>query len=143
MKKLSESELLGLLETRRVDLESELRRTEEAMNSLRGQTGNEPNKTKTEKREKIFSKALPIELNIPRKYDLNHTWDSKVLFVLTLKGAAFKEDVVEEICKLERNADPVKITNLVGVKLSTLLKQGHIQSMKEGRKFKYYASPIS
>jgi hypothetical protein len=50
---------------------------------------------------------------------------------------AFKEDIVKEISTLEPVQNSDKLTNLIGVKLSALLKQDIIKAKREGKKFKY------
>ena len=122
---ISEKELLELLEGRIMALKSKLKRAEEALIAFKGKsiTGN------TEKGNK---KVEP-----PSLYDISYKWDKKLLFVLSKKGAAYKDDIVKEISRLEPKANLDKLINLIGVKLSALLKQGIIKAEREGRRFKY------
>jgi hypothetical protein len=123
---VSEKDVLELLESRVITLKSELKRAEEALTALQGKPASGNAKR---------SEPPPV-------YDIHYKWDKKILYVLSKTGPAYKEDIVKEVSKLESKPDSDKLINLIGVKLSTLLKQGVINARREGRKFKYQLNNI-
>jgi hypothetical protein len=142
MRKVSEKDVLELLESRVISLKSELKRAEDALIALKGSTnGHVKNDIDRESKRNIIPRTNGTSnfnrSELPLVYDSNHKWDKKILFVLAKAQTAFKEDIVKEISTLEPVQNSDKLTNLIGVKLSALLKQDIIKAKREGKKFKY------
>jgi hypothetical protein len=131
MKKIiSEKEIVEMLESRLVNLKAEVSRTEEALSILKRKESviDSPNQV---------IKSAAAKIKVPTSYDHAGKWDHKILYALSKTGAAYKEDIIAQLKKLDPSQDMDKLAGTVAVKLSHLLKAQVISASRNGRKLKY------
>lgn len=75
--------------------------------------------------------------SIPNSYSDNNTWFERCLYVLSILGECFTEDVITEIARFEPNTPQKTIKDAVTNKLSKMAVMGWIDVNKEGNKNKY------
>ncbi|QNL49780.1 soluble adenylyl cyclase-like protein [Olivibacter sp. SDN3] len=78
-----------------------------------------------------------IRLKPEEKFNSHSKLDNKIAFVLTQIGAGFKDDIVEELLKVQPHLDPYKLEKAIAVRLSYLLKIAAIQGRKISRRYEY------
>ncbi|MDB5144802.1 MAG: hypothetical protein JWQ66_3515 [Mucilaginibacter sp.] len=81
---------------------------------------------------------VPLDDIVPRAYDTNLTYSSKILFVLYSEARPMLVDeIVEEIQKLEPEFQQLKLHKSVSHNLSMLAKYSKVKKHPYNRKIKY------
>ncbi|SDS65614.1 hypothetical protein SAMN05216490_1556 [Mucilaginibacter mallensis] len=150
MAKITEQDIVEFLEDKIEQLKKELRKTQIALETLKGI--HEIDEVKLKKKERKIIKSTIAQADKKEKTSrksagkstakakktapIQVSLEDKINTALT-QGAAFREDIVKKILEQELNADAKKVDKAVANKLSALLKDKKIHAVKEGAKYKY------
>ncbi|MXV17696.1 hypothetical protein [Hufsiella ginkgonis] len=78
--------------------------------------------------------ALTVPLDFSDKLKVTE----KVMFALSKTGPACKDDIFKFLHDLKPAADPVKLNNVLTVVLSSMLKKEQIKAERAGKRYRYF-----
>ncbi|MFC6100887.1 hypothetical protein [Olivibacter domesticus] len=86
--------------------------------------------------ERKSKKTKPV-LGPINKFNERDKLDKKIAYALTKLGAGFRQDILDEIQRMQPDRDPHKVEHALAVRLSFLLKHNLIGYRKIGRRYEY------